>query len=111
MRHALITLAALPLFALPAFAEGLTGSYTVEGKNPDGSSYFGTAELVENGTAVSLTWTVAGSSFAGAGIVDGKLITVQWGDPNPVYYVITPSGALHGTWADGTALDRLTPMR
>lgn len=108
-RRALAAFATATLCALPAWAEGLSGSYAVEGMNPDGSKYTGTVSLVENGGSVSMTWTVGSSSYAGAGLVDGKVITVQWGDPNPVYYVITPSGELHGTWAGGKALERLVP--
>ena len=35
--------------------------------------------------------------------------TVEWGSDYPVYYLILPSGELHGTWANGTALERLIP--
>ncbi|QDC11162.1 hypothetical protein FHY55_18825 [Oceanicola sp. D3] len=102
--------ASLLCLALPAVAEGLSGRYAVAGMNPDGSKYTGTVDLVENGGAVSMTWQVAGSNYAGAGPVDGKVITIRWGDPEPVYYVITPTGELHGTWAGGTALEKLTPL-
>ena len=109
--HPRLSLSALAtLLALPATAADLSGWYEARGMNPDGSRYTGQVELTENGGAVSMTWDVAGSSYAGAGTIDGKLITVQWGNPNPIYYVITPSGELHGTWAGGTALEKLVPL-
>ncbi|MBS8226141.1 LIC10280 family protein [Vannielia litorea] len=109
-RPAALAAASLLLTALPALAEGLSGRNAVAGMNPDGSRYEGTVEMVENANTISMTWQVAGSNYAGAGTVEGKLITVRWGDPTPVYYVITPSGELHGTWAGGTALEKLTPL-
>ncbi|SIO13323.1 LIC10280 family protein [Vannielia litorea] len=109
-RLAFAALTATLALSTPLAAQSLTGSYTAQGRNPDGSAYTGTVEIVENGGAVSITWTV-GNSYAGAGTIDGKLITVQWGSDHPLYYVITPSGELHGTWGNGTALERLIPMR
>ena len=45
----------------------------------------------------------------GVGVLDGRVVTVDWGDATPVIYVVMEDGELHGTWADGTALEKLTP--
>jgi hypothetical protein len=87
----------------------LNGSYTVTGRNADGSAYSGRASVRHQGDAVEITWTVGSQTYRGAGLLEGRVLTVEWGDATPVVYVVMPDGALHGTWADGTALDRLTP--
>ena len=110
----LVVLGALALVALPAAAQGpadLTGAYRVNGMNADGSTYSGTAQVTQVGAAVTINWLIAGSGFSGAGIREGRVVTVNWGDANPVVYVVMPTGELHGTWAGGTALDKLTPAR
>jgi len=97
--------------ALPAAAQGvpgdISGSYRVEGRNPDGSAYSGRLTVQEStGGAVAFAWIVANQSYAGVGTRDGRVVTVDWGAEHPVIYVIMPGGALHGTWADGKALER-----
>jgi hypothetical protein len=117
-RRALIAAAALTLApaALAQTQKGgiaravdLTGSYTVTGRNADGSGYSGTARITDTNGAVAIQWTVGGQSYSGQGIREGRVVTVNWGDATPVVYVLMPNGALHGTWADGLALDRLVP--
>lgn len=86
----------------------ISGSYRVEGRNPDGSGYAGTVRITENGDAISMAWQVGTQTYSGTGVRQGRVITVNWGDAFPVVYVIMPNGALHGTWADGRASERLT---
>ena len=103
---------ALPLvFAAPVLAQGIpsdiSGTYRVEGRNPDGSAYKGKLTVVEStGGAVAFAWIVANQSYAGVGMRDGRVVSVDWGADSPVVYVIMPDGELHGTWGDGTALER-----
>ncbi|WP_305971132.1 MULTISPECIES: hypothetical protein [unclassified Mameliella] len=90
----------------------IAGAYRVAGRNPDGSAYSGTLQLTGNSARYQLTWTIAGQIFRGTGRLEGRVLTVDWqGDSNPVVYVLMPDGSLHGTWADGLALDRLEPLR
>lgn len=115
-----LALAALALLAAksvaaqgkkPGSARSLFRSYAVQGRNPDGTPYSGAARLTEApGGQVTVTWTIDGQSYSGTGPRDGHVLLVDWGDPHPVVYVIMPDGELHGTWADGTALDKLTPV-
>lgn len=102
--------AAALLAASAASAQNLNGAYKVDGRNPDGSSYSGTAILQQSASDVGITWTVANSSYAGRGTLTGAVLSVDWGQAHPVLYVLTTDGSLHGTWADGTALEKLTPF-
>ncbi|MDQ2090135.1 LIC10280 family protein [Marimonas arenosa] len=103
---------ALPLlFAAPVMAQeipsDISGTYRVEGRNPDGSAYTGQLTVVEStGGAVAFAWIVAKQSYAGVGTRDGRVVTVDWGADTPVVYVIMPGGKMYGTWADGKALER-----
>lgn len=103
---------ALPLFLLPALAlaQDLSGAYRAEGRNPDGSTYTGSVRIDEDGSAIRVHWTVGATSYDGLGFRDGRVLVVDWGEQDPVVYVVMTNGALHGTWADGTALERLIPF-
>jgi hypothetical protein len=114
-----LTLAALAAsLAAPALAQkknesrgaSVAGRYRAEGRNPDGSAYAGTVEIAQEGDSVAVAWQVGNDNYSGTGTIDGRVITVDWGDATPVVYVVMPDGALHGTWADGTALERLLPQ-
>ncbi|MCG6903328.1 MAG: hypothetical protein LJE68_11680 [Rhodobacter sp.] len=121
-RRVLLTSAAA-LIAAPALAQGkkgagggesmsrligIDGSYTAYGRNPDGSEYNGRCEITQQGDAVEFTWHVAAQPNRGQGVIEGRVVTVDWGDTTPVVYVVMPDGELHGTWADGRAFEKLT---
>ncbi|MEX0302819.1 MAG: hypothetical protein AB3N24_10380 [Leisingera sp.] len=95
--------------ALPAFAQSVSGVYRAEGRNPDGSSYTGTVQIQDSGGSVQMQWSIAGQSYSGNGSRNGDVVWVDWGQTHPVVYVRMPSGELHGTWANGRALERLIP--
>ena len=97
---------------LPVAAQvrDITGSYRAEGRNPDGSTYTGRATLAQQGNAVQINWSVGNQTYSGSGIRTGQVVVINWGQPDPVVYVVMPSGQLHGTWAAGTALERLLPQ-
>lgn len=112
--------AALVVFATPALAQNLeqgsapstnlSGLYTVEGRNADGSAYSGTLQLTQNGMDVVGEWRIGADSYRGAGPLEGRILTLHW-QPGaaPVIYVVMPNGALYGTWAEGKALERALP--
>lgn len=97
---------AATLAAGPALATNLTGDYRVEGRNPNGSSYKGSVQIVETNGRVTMNWQV-GRSYSGLGLVEGRVLSVNWGAADPVIYVINPDGTLYGTWAKGKALELL----
>ncbi len=108
MSRLLLTLAFL-LTPVLALAQSIGGVYTAQGRNPNGSSYTGTVWIDDAGDAYSVDWEVGASSYSGLGTVQGSVFVVDWGDAYPVYYVILPNGELHGTWANGMGLEKLTP--
>lgn len=108
-RRSLILSGLALALAGPASAQsGLAGTYTAEGRNPDGSGYKGTVQITEANGAVSLFWTVGSQNYSGTGRMVGRILTINWGASDPVVYVLMPNGALHGTWANGLGLERLT---
>lgn len=97
------------LVAGPVLAQSsVTGLYRAEGRNPDGSTYSGSVRITQTGESIAMAWQVGTQAYSGTGIRQGRVITVDWGDSHPVVYVIMPDGTLHGTWANGRALERLT---
>jgi hypothetical protein len=92
---------------LAAMAE-IAGEYFVYGRNPDGSAYEGTLQILGNPDgSYTVNWQV-GSSYSGRGELKGDVFTVDWGDIDPAVYVVMPDGELHGTWGDGVGLELLT---
>ena len=96
------------LAPITALAGSLSGKYTVNGRNPNGSAYSGTVQIIDNNGAVAMSWQV-GNTYSGVGTVQGRVLTVDWGANDPVIYVVNPDGTLYGTWAKGKALELLTP--
>jgi hypothetical protein len=89
---------------------GIDGSYTAYGRNPDGSEYRGRCDIVQQGDAVEFTWTIGNATpNRGSGVIEGRVVTVDWGDETPVVNVLMEDGELHGTWSDGRAFEKLTP--
>lgn len=101
--------AGIAVLAGPGAAQSVSGTYRAEGRNPDGSAYHGAVSIRETGGNVYVSWSVAGRSYEGTGVRNGDVVWVDWGDRYPVIYVRMPSGELHGTWANGRALERLIP--
>ena len=85
-----------------ARAEG-PGRYAVQGTNPDGSRYAGTASLVQAGRGVwTLNWNVAGTAYSGFGIGDGNVLAFSYtsgGSSGVVMYTARPDGSYAGVWA------------
>lgn len=99
--------------ATPALAQDLdiAGTYSVEGRNPNGSTYRGDLTLTQIGPTVQAGWVVGNDTFNGAGTLEGRVLTVIWQATDPIVYVVMDDGALHGTWADGRALEKATPVQ
>ncbi|MCR8726253.1 LIC10280 family protein [Frigidibacter sp. ROC022] len=114
-RHILALL--LGLAATPTVAQNVqpgpvlqvAGSYTAQGLYPDGTIYSGLVEIAQNGGRVAMTWNIEGETYQGTGLIDGRVMAVDWGDATPIVYIIMPDHELHGTWNDGLALEKLTP--
>lgn len=88
----------------PVFPVG--GLYVVYGMNADGSKYTGQVQILQVGTSVELYWNVGGQQYSGRGVLNGSVMTVDWGASTPVIYVLV-GNELHGTWDGGNALEKL----
>lgn len=104
------------LLAGPAAAQR-SGLYTVQGLNMDGTSYDGTADLEQIGSAsFTIVWRVGGRLIQGVGMVAGHSFAVVYGasnQPGMGIYTLQPDGRLVGTWtvvgAAGTGSEVMTP--
>jgi hypothetical protein len=89
----------------------LGGRYRVSGRNPNGSRYSGTAVIAQRGDRVEISWSVGRSAYNGIGVLDSKLLTVEWGGGQPIVYAVTEDGTLRGLWSGGQGEDILIPDR
>lgn len=95
---------------LPAMAQGsVTGTYQVDGTNPNGSKYSGVAVVEATGQTYLITWTVGGSKSVGRGVFLDKTLAVGGvlGNGGFVFAMSPKNGNLEGVWADmqrGTTL-------
>ncbi|WP_299664882.1 hypothetical protein [uncultured Ruegeria sp.] len=87
----------------------ISGEYATLGRNVEGEIYKGIANIVQRGSHIDVVWMIAGHTYHGSGAIEGKLVTVDWGEEHPVVYLVKSDGELHGTWADGLAFDKMTP--
>ncbi|HET7718057.1 MAG TPA: hypothetical protein VFK86_20710 [Bauldia sp.] len=117
MRIAGVALAlGLGLAPLAAVAQDVSGLYTVEGRNFDGSRYRGTAEIsVTSKNTCRIRWNV-GSVSEGICMRNGKVFAATYGSGNTtglVIYEIRPDGRMEGLWTvvdrDGVGTETLIP--
>jgi hypothetical protein len=87
------------------------GRYTVSGRNPNGSSYTGTVSISRRGERFELEWRVGSTSYRGTGTLENNLLTVDWGDAQPLVYALGDDGSLRGLWSGGQGEDVATPAR
>lgn len=64
----LLMLASVGAMAQPL---NITGTYTAEGRNPNGTAYTGMAEINENKGNVRINWVVGGMSMQVKGCAKG----------------------------------------
>lgn len=120
LRYLLALLCAALIQVSPAFAQDLpasasrapmiAGKYAVEGRNIDGTAYRGIALVVDRGHGhYEFLWRI-GAVHTGVGKLDGNTMLVYVGNEHPAVYQIEPDGSLAGTWANGQASERMTPV-
>ena len=102
------------LFLLgPAIASDvyISGIYKSYGLNPNGTDYSGEVCIEQSVSDIFMTWSFNGvTSYSGNGQILGQVVSVDWKAEFPVFYVIMADGELHGTWNDGTAVEKLSPV-
>ncbi|MBI4854868.1 MAG: hypothetical protein HY819_23970 [Acidobacteria bacterium] len=88
------------------FAKGggkdITGSYTIQGTNLNGSVYKGALQVTAQGPVYQFSWN-AGSQYEGIGLKTGPLVSVAWGTNasekcGVIQYEITNDGLANGKW-------------
>lgn len=95
-----VFLTVLSYAAESSLANTISGVYQVEGINPGGSTYRGTCTIVHNESgSYGFTWKIGTDTFEGTGILSDDVLTVDWGQPDPVVYTVSTDGKrLDGTW-------------
>ncbi|WP_426956823.1 hypothetical protein [Muricoccus radiodurans] len=117
IRAATLALALGLLFPPAPAAAQRAGTYQVEGTDPAGSPYSGTATFTAlDGKTWRITWRIDGESGGaeGIGLVAGGLLVVGYtisGAPGIATYQPQPDGSLVGPWTSGQGLgsERLVP--
>ena len=101
-----------------AQAQSVGGTYSVSGKNFNGSAYGGTAQIAPSGAACRITWQTGSTTSAGICMLSGKSFAAAYKlgeEIGLVVYELQPDGRLIGVWtiADkaGAGSETLTPRR
>ena len=83
--------------------DGIAGTYTVNGLNPLGEEYSGTAVIVATDSGFDVEWIVTGVIQRGTGNLEGSTFTTTWeatsaaaGGAGRSIYVIQSDGSLVG---------------
>ncbi len=98
----------LVAWAAMAWAD-ISGTYFVYGRHGDGRTFEGTATIAAGDDGYAIEWLIGAASYNGIGILDGRVLTVEWGTEAPAIYVVMPDGELHGTFEDGLGVELLSP--
>jgi hypothetical protein len=107
-------------FSAPAQAQSaLGGRYQVNGKNPNGTTYSGTAEIaVTSANTCRITWVTGGTTSVGICMRNKTVFSAAYRMGNLVglvIYEIRPEGIIDGIWTvadqNGVGSEVLTPMR
>jgi len=104
-------------FAFAATAQDVSGRYTVEGRNFDGSRYRGSAEIsVTSKNTCRIRWNT-GSVSEGICMRNGSVFAASYGQKGVaglVIYEIRPDGRMEGLWTmadqNGVGTETLTPQ-
>jgi caspase domain-containing protein len=88
----------------------IEGVYSVAGRNPNGSSYEGTVEILRQNQQFALSWKVGSDSYQGVGQLRENVLVVDWGDTTPVVYALMDDGNLQGLWSGGRGSEQLQRM-
>jgi hypothetical protein len=104
----------VPLGALLKGEPDVTGSYRVQGTNPNGSRYQGSATLEREDKHYRIRWNIAGTIFSGTGRFNDGRLEIRWTNDSGsaggrITYRVDKDGVLHGLWSDGNAREELFP--
>ena len=92
--------------------DNIAGRYSIEGANPNGSTYGGEVNITVDSGVYDFRWRISnGDTYRGKGRLRGKTLSVDWGQQYPVIYQVGDDGTLRGKWANGRASENLVPNR
>ena len=94
-------------------SDAWSGTYRMEGVNPDGSDYAGRVRIEPQGDGYLIEWLVAGHRYAGQGIAGRDSLAA--GSPEwVVIYMKADDGSLVGAWLPigsfAAGYERLVPV-
>jgi hypothetical protein len=93
-----------------AAARDIAGNYLIQGRNPRGNTYTGTAIIRAAGKRYHVFWFIgSGETYSGTGGWKGHSLVIGWGHRYPVIYKLGSDGVLYGTWDNGRGTDNLIP--
>lgn len=117
MRAAILAIVLAVGFSASTAAQTIGGRYRVQGINPNGSTYTGTAEIAPSADTCRIVWHV-GSEWRGICMVSGGSFAASYRSGSTfglLIYQIQPDGSLSGVWtlADqaGRGTETLIPLR
>lgn len=93
------------------YLANLEGTYSVDGRNTDGSRYSGRVFVTVQGDMAHFRWEIGSQTYRGQGTLNGNVLTIDWGSKDPVVYQVNPDGSLDGVWAGGRASERLVRIQ
>jgi hypothetical protein len=115
MRFVILSLSAA---ALTASAAAQTVSYTLAGKNFDGSTYTGTVQITPSGSTCQIVWRTGNSQSEGLCMPSGKTLAAFYRlglEYGLVIYELQPDGSLQGRWSiagkQGVGTELLVPQK
>jgi hypothetical protein len=119
MRAIAFAVAVVCLWSAAASAQTIGGTYNVEGKNIDGSSYSGTATITPSSDSTChIQWKTGSTTSAGFCMLANKAFAAAYklnDSVGLVVYELQPDGSLKGDWtiADepGSGTETLTPAQ
>ena len=92
------------LIPVAVSAADITGTYDCQGTNPGGKgNYKGTVVIEKPGDAYKVTWSIAGQTFNGVGILEGDQFSVGYTDAAKSWFGVivykVKGNTLTGPWA------------
>lgn len=117
MKKLILAALAGAAFVVPAAAQSIGGSYSVEGTNHNGSRYSGDAEItLTSDTTCEIVWETGGTTSKGICSRNGDAFAAAYTLGTAiglVIYKMQPDGSMQGLWTiagqPGTGTEVLTP--
>lgn len=101
-----------------ASAQSVGVTYSLAGKNFDGSSYTGTAQIIPNGSTCRILWHTSNSTSEGLCMLSGNTLAAFYklgAEYGLVIYERQADGSFRGHWSvadkQGVGIELLVPQK